>query len=438
MRSVRWVIASLALATAGHAQTVPAPTPVPLQRSISVSRQFIVYYQDKTVRSRLVRKLEDIKEHWRSRLAIRDDWKAPIIVRLQTIRPANFPRIYLGVYESDSAELKIQIDVYEPSALQSAEFDIEVYNALSLELAYRQAPPKAGKAFTKVPAWLSEGLYEDAQSEKDGLPPGLYETVIQRNPSFKLEDFLKEKPALLDATSRAVYRAQALGLLRSFLALPKGSESLVRYIESLPGISNTNPDPLIAAFPSLADDPKQLSKLWVLNMANLSAAGRINALSVAETQKQLTLILDVSAPVDEKKKDDKNKPEKGPAALPAIARSGQGKYIMKQKADDLLRLEVRAHPLLRPMVTEYRAIVSELAEKPKKNMTARLTQNAELVVGIVGKSNQVEDYMNWYEASKLETPSGNFNEAIEGSMSNPPPRTDTISRYLNDLESRGW
>lgn len=430
------VIISLALLASSHAQIVPSPTPVPLQRSISASQQFIVYYQDKTVRSRLVRKLEDIKAQWLKRLSMRDTWKAPIIVRLQTLRPPNFPRISTGVYESDAGELKIQIDIYEPSVLQSADFDIEVFGALCLELAYRNTPLKAGKAFTKPPPWLVEGLYEDSRSGEEGLPPGLYETVIERGPSLKLESFLKERPAMMDATSRAVFRAQAMGLLRAFLSLPDGPVSLANYISKLPTISNTDASALIEAFPALAEDAARLSKLWVLSMANISAVGRIQPLSVEETNKQLTMILDVSAPPDPKKPDEKL--EKGPGAFPAIARTDEGRYILKQKADDLLRLEVRAHPLMRPMVAEYRSIVSDLALKPKKNVKTRLVQNGELVAAIVGKSGQVEDFMNWYEASQLQTPSGTFTEVIQSPLSDPPPRTDQMSRYLNDIEARGW
>lgn len=436
MRRLWLVIACLALVLSSQAQMVPAPTPVPLQRSISSTQQFIVYYQDKAVRSRLVLKLEDIKAQWLKRLNLRDDWKAPIIVKLQTLRPPNFPRIATGVYESDAGELKIQIDIYEPSVLRGADFDIEVFGALCLEFAYRNTPLKAGKSFTKPPSWLVEGLYEDSQSGEDGLPPGLYETVIERGPSLKLESFLKERPAMMDATSRAVFRAQAMGLLRSFLSLPDGSVSLTNYISKLPTISNTDAASLLAAFPALAEDSSRLSKLWVLSMANISATGRIKPLSVEETNNQLTAILDVSMPPDPKKPDEKV--EKGPGALPAIARTDEGRYILKQKADDLLRLEVRAHPLMRAMVAEYRAIVSDLALKPKKNVKTRLAQNGELVAAVVGKSGQVEDFMNWYEASQLETPSGTFTEVIQSPLSDPPPRTDALTRYLNDIEARGW
>jgi len=436
MRRVCLMVAGFALVLSSQAQEVPTSTPVPLQRSISTSQQFIVYYQDKTVRARIVRKLEDIKGHWLKRLSLRDDWKAPIIVRLQTLRPPNYPRISTGVYESDSGELKIQIDIYEPSVLQSADFDIEVYAALCLEFAYRNTPLKAGKAFTKAPAWLVEGLYEDSQSGEDGLPPGLYETVIQRGPSLKLESFLKERPAMMDATSRAIFRAQAMGLLRSLLSLPNGSVSLATYLSQLPSVSITDVAPLLAAFPALEGDSTRLSKLWVLSMANVSATGRINPLTVEETHKQLTAILDVAPLPDPKKPDEKV--EKGPSALPAIARTDEGRYILKQKADDLLRLEVRAHPLMRPMVAEYRAIVSDLALRPKKNVKTRLVQNGELVAAIVGKSSEVADFMNWYEASQLQTPSGTFTEALQSPLSDPPPRTDAMSRYLNDIEARGW
>jgi hypothetical protein len=93
---------------------------------------------------------------------------------------------------------------------------------------------------------------------------------------------------------------------------------------------------------------------------------------------------------------------------------------------------------MRPMVAEYRAIVSDLALRPKKNVKTRLVQNGELVAAIVGKSSEVADFMNWYEASQLQTPSGTFTEALQSPLSDPPPRTDAMSRYLNDIEARGW
>jgi pyruvate/2-oxoglutarate dehydrogenase complex dihydrolipoamide acyltransferase (E2) component len=42
----------------------PTPTVPALQRSVSLSKQFVVYNGDGTIRARVVRKVEDIKSAW--------------------------------------------------------------------------------------------------------------------------------------------------------------------------------------------------------------------------------------------------------------------------------------------------------------------------------------------------------------------------------------
>jgi hypothetical protein len=55
----------------------------------------------------------------------------------------------------------------------------------------------------------------------------------QGNPP-KLEVFLKERPEMLDATSRAIYRALSLGLLRAVLRTPDGAKHLAEYCSVFP------------------------------------------------------------------------------------------------------------------------------------------------------------------------------------------------------------
>ena len=241
-----------------------------------------ISYQDKTIRARLARKVEDIKEQWLQELALSDEWKAPIIIRLLTIRPPNAPRITTGIYESDSHELKIQIDIYEPTVVQSADFDIEVYRALCLEYGYRKSSPQTGKAVSQPPAWLLEGLYEQAMSKDQGLPAELYDSIIKQGPPPKLEAFLKERPFFLDATSRAIYRAKSLGLLRAFLSTQGGAAGLANYLSQLPATDVTDVPPLMAAFPTLAADPSRLPKIWALSIANASASRTASSLSGME------------------------------------------------------------------------------------------------------------------------------------------------------------
>ena len=84
---------------------------------------------------------------------------------------------------------------------------------------------------------------------------GLFEMLVRSGPPPRLEAFLKIRPESLDATSRAVYRAQAMALLRALLALPGGPGHLADYLAGLPGVNPADAGKLLQKFPALAAQP---------------------------------------------------------------------------------------------------------------------------------------------------------------------------------------
>jgi hypothetical protein len=442
MRIGRLVVVGLLLAGPVWAQQkkaekAPSPTPTPaaLQRSTSASRQFIIYHSDGTVRGRIARKVEDIKSQWLKSLQMTDEWKLPIVLQVVPLAPVGTPRIRTAFYLGDGDEAKVQIDVFDLSVLKSGEFDTEVYRALCLEVMYRQNLPKAGKAYQQPPVWLLEGLVEDALAKNgEGIGPGLYDRIIESGSPAKLEIFLKERPEMMDATTRAIYRARSMALLRALLASPGGPQGMVAWLRSIPSSNPTDAGKMLDNFPNLASRPADLSKQWALALADASATNRTKSLPMAETTRQLALIMDFGAPVDPKKPNEAM--ISGAMALPVIARTKAGPFIVAKKAEELLRLQMRAHPLFRPIVEEYQLIATELVHKPKKNLEKRIEKNIELQKALVSRASEIEDYMNWFEAAKLETPSREFDVLLE--MPTEGGRGDPITRYMNDLEARGW
>ena len=434
MRLAPWCCAILVAAAGGLSAQTDAPNKLSnLRRSLSSSGQFAIYHSDNTVRSRVARKSEDAKTEWRRLLAMDDTWKWPIVIQLLTVRPAGAPRLRTNFFEGDGNEFKLQIDVYDPTVIQSREFDLEVFKALFLEYAYRDFPPKAGQAFQQPPAWLIEGMAEDVRVRNEGIVAGLYEKLVKDGPPPKLEAFFKERPEMMDATSRAVYRAKAMTLLRALLRLPDGPKHLAAWLATLHEGSSNDAGKLLKQFPGLAENPAELSKMWALCMADASASNRAKPLGITETQKQLLLIFELTAPKDPKKPEAGN--VTGPMALPLLVRMDSGKFLAGQKAEDLLRLEVRAHPVMRPIVEEYRAIASELGRKPKKNFDKRLQKNVDLQTAVTQRMGEIGDYMNWFEATKLETSSQKFESTFDvREKSSVMRRNDAVTRELDEAE----
>lgn len=438
MRSVFLAVLAAFFAEGLPAQAPsPTPTPAPLQRSLSASKQFVVYYSEGTVRAKVARKLEDVKGRWLQTLGLQDEWKSPIVVQLNSLAPPGAPSLRTRLFLSDGGEKKIQIDVNDLGVLRGGEFDREIYRALLLEFMYREHTPKEGKSYQQPPVWLLEGFLEDARSrDGEGIAAGLYDRIVESGPPPKLEAFLKEKPELMDATTRAIYRARSMALLRALLALPEGSSGLVKWISSLPEGKAAETSQLEKCFPDLEKNPTRLSKQWALSLADASAKDRAKALTMAETSRALDEIMNFGAPTDPKKPNENL--VSGPKAFPLVARSKAGRFIMAQKAEDLLRLQIRSHPLLRSVIGEYHLIAAELVHKPKKNMDKRLTEALELQKAITARSREIEDFMNWFDAAKMETPSEEFDVILEMPTDDSQGRADPITRFLNDLEARGW
>ena len=416
----------------------PIPSVAPIQRTISVSQQFVIYKADRAARGWVARKAEDLKADWLERLKADSDWDLPIIIQLNTLRPPNTPRIATNIFEADGGAPKIQIDVYDPLVLKSSDFDLEVFRALALELAYRKLTIKAGKSIQRPPAWLIEGLHEDMVAREDGVPVDTYKHLIETSSVPKLDTFLKQRPEMMDATSHAIYRALSMGLLRALLDSPDGAKHLRDYVANLPNSNPADAKQLLAQFPELGADPTQLNKLWTLAIARASATDRVDSLGIDETRKKLDLILDITSVTDPKK--PKSDSVTGPTALLTIGRTESGRYTLRQVIESLLRLEVRAHPLFRPIIEEYRLIATELAARPKKNMEKRLAENIRLQEVLQKRMAEMTDYLNWFDATQMSTPSQAFQNVGEREemFSSMPPRNDAVSRYLDDLEASGW
>lgn len=404
-------------------------------RTTTASGQFVVYAKDPSRRSMLAQRAEAARAVWNAKLEADGNWSHPIIIQdlIGTAKPRGNPNALTSIFEGDGGALKVQTSIYDPAVLRGQLFEWEIFRALGLEWIYRTAPLKAGKSFRSPPVWLLEGLTEEERIRESGTPAGVYATLLRSEQPPKLDDFLRAKPELMEATSLTLYRTQALALLRTLRGLPEGGKGLATFLSSLAG-EDSDLQALLAAFPSLQNDPARLGKLWTLAIARDSASRKFDALTISETSRSIKSLLDLSAPTDPKKPELGN--TTGPAAIPLIARGEGGSYLMRQKSAELYALEFRAHPLLKPVIEEYRKITSDLAKKPRRNVDKQIAENQKIFDLLLQRTGQVEDYMNWFEATQLDSLSEDFFPAVSPVVEEK--RSDPISLHLDAVETRGW
>src|SRR5258708_18675972 len=74
-------------------------------------------------------------------------------------------------------------------------------------------------------------------------------------------------------------------------------------------------------------------------------------------------------------------------------------------SQELLLLAARANPILRPIVQEYQQIAALLVNSKRKGLTARLAQLQASRARLTTRMSEIDDYMNWFEATQSKTQS---------------------------------
>jgi len=187
----------------------------PLERSISPSRQFIIFGGNRILRSAVSDGAEQVKSKVLGLLQLRDQWSVPILLNLQ--RPqANAPEVppVLLNFSQTGAGLKIQLDLLVDRNFQPTVLQREVLRALLLELSYRTLPSlPAGTLYVAPPDWLVDGILT-LDNESPEVFEGL-DSVASHPPA--LGSFLAQHPRLLDSQSLSLYCSCASALVSILL-----------------------------------------------------------------------------------------------------------------------------------------------------------------------------------------------------------------------------
>jgi len=398
-----------------------------LARTVSPSRQFIIYGANATLRGAVSELAEQTKANLLALLRQPDGWKTPIVVNLQSAQ-ANLPEIPPAAlrFSQTGFGLKLQFDLTIGENIDATLVECELLRAILLEMIYRSEPDVApGTAFVEPPDWLLEGVL--------ALTPGrdrgpLVEALLVSVKRMSLEEFLQQRPSLVDSPGRLLYRAYSLSLMQLLLGGIDGHSRLARYIRNLSRASNDPLADLKAQFPLLGED---VEKTWQSAVARLGDAQNYQLLTFAESEQRLNELLRV-------KVSDAGKSPKQ-AQLSELAQrkpSVAEKMALNELSQNLVLFTIRANPVMRPIVREYQQIAALLARGKRKRIIERLARLQMTHTKLVARMSDVDDYMNWFEATQSNSGSGVFADYLKaaGDSQIPVPRRrDALSVYLDSL-----
>jgi hypothetical protein len=262
------------------------------------------------------------------------------------------------------------------------------------------------------------------------LTPGrdrapLVEALSTSEKAMSLEEFLLQRPAPLDSAGRTLYRAYSLVLVQLLTEGIEGRARLSRYIDNLSNASNDPLADLKAQFPVLSGDP---DKTWRSTVIRLSGAQGYQLLTFAESERRLEELLRIKTPDSGKSADLSEFIRRKPSAAE--------KAVLGRLNRALLLFVGQANPVLRPVAREYQEIASLLARGKRGGVARRLARLQITREQLGARMNDIDDYMNWFEATQMESGSGdfaNYIKAADQSQLPAPRRRDPLSIYLDSL-----
>lgn len=428
-RKISILIAALLLLVAGPAFAAAKP------HSTSTSRQFVVYGAEVRGRGAMCALAEATKTNLLRLLRLADNWKTPLLINLEDPQ-ANVPETPAAHLEFSQTGfgLKLQLNLLVTADLNGRAVQRELLRALLIELMYRQrADLPAGTAYVEPPDWLLDGILQLAPGRDPDEPAQLLQTMVAAKKIAPLADVVGQRRELLDSSSRKIFEAYSAALLQLLIDSPDGRRKLARFISDLPASPNDPVADLRAHFPAVLG--KSSNKWWALSVARLAATDRYEILSAAETAARLDRLLTFPVPDRSGTRglytlDQHEVFLKLPASASAL----------RQLSRQLLLLATQAHPSYRAIVQEYYQLAELLARGETRKVRPRLARTASYREAIEHQAREIDDYMNWFEATQPKTMSGAFSQylnAVTAADEALPRRRDPLSVYLDSVEMQG-
>ena len=403
----------------------------PPERSVSPSQQFIIYGANGAWRGAVSELAERTKANFLALLRRPDRWKTPVLINLQ-LSQANPPKIPPAAlrFSQTGFGLKLQLDFTVARDVDGSLVERALLRAILLEMIYRNQPDIApGTPYVQPPDWLLDGVL--------ALTPGrdrgpLVEALLLSDKIMPLEKLLRPTSISgLDSPARLLYRAYSFALVQLLVDATGGPARLARYIDNL---SRASTDPLAdlkAQFPVFNGGAE---KTWRSGVVRLGATQSYQLLTFAETERHLDELLrikisDIGHLTKTVQLGDLSQRKISPAESAAVAAASQ----------DLVLLAARANPILRPIVQEYQQIAALLTNGKRKGLTARLARVQTVRTRLATCMSEIDDYMNWFEATQSKTKSGAFVDYLKAAQEQNearPRRRDALSVYLDALEEQ--
>ena len=407
--------------------------------TLSASRQFAAYANNRLLSSALCVYAEHVKREWLQLLNVSDRWRDPILIVVRPREPSQTyaPAISLQMFQTD-AHLKYQICCLAPRPLDDAELLTTTVEALCAEWANRNQPIVRNRGYVAppMPLWLVQGIAASIQGRADVLLPIGRRSVVAGRPQ-NAADLLNAQLLPSDPAERALFRANVWMFTESLLGLHDGAQKLQKFLTEV-GTQKVASNAFWTVYRGDFPQDAALEKWWSLQQASRTSLVVAEELTAQETAQQLDDILLT-----------KLDPTSGRRSLPAKLETPIDQLwryydeswlrdVLETKINRLGALRGQAHPLYRPVIDDYIDAVSWLTRQSTVRFRRGVRKAEAARLAAEKQSRAIAAYMD--QAERVYTPE-EFSRGLAGYFRTldqfqklEDERRNPISDYLDKFD----
>ena len=438
------------------------------EESSVIGGQFRIFGKVKEQRDVLLDEAEATRRMVAAALGMEPVFRFPIVLQIREASAlrAGQPAVWSAVSQTDDG-FRFDVNLVPlHNAVDGPLLRQELVRALLAEMLLRPyAATDMGGRDMPPPDWLLHGVLELLDYQALGRPSEGFSAVFKLGRVLSIEDIFEADPRGMDSVSRMIYRSSCCGLLLMLKEQKRGEQSLKELFKILAVSGGDDATAIARACPDLNLSGNSLGKWWSLQLATMAQPGMDELLSPRETEELLVKALVLELPAE--KTVAAAKPKKGLAKIFAKKDKGETKAeektvttpaqsfpleeysrvlgrkdreaILERVNLSLTGMALRAHPIYRPIISDYQSVLKALtAGKKEKEAAATIASLAAVRRKLLRDLQKAEDYLDWSEATQGDGLTGAFDGYLRTAeeLGRPaPPRRDPLSRYLNLMES---
>jgi hypothetical protein len=334
-----------------------------------------------------------------------------VVLRPDSEQSGSLPRLSVDALEGGSPKIMVELRRADMTTGASQ----LLVSSLMLREYYGDHAPVPGSRVPQYPPWVIRGLvglcFPPAESVR--IPSG----YLKGGSPPTLEDFLVQRPPERESTSLGdLYDAMASLLMKAGLSTSTGRQAFRDWIGH--------------------DDPSHVTSRWVSGweMGALERRWLLLMAGNSTREEGVAKLQNVAASV--KGYDDAMSEMLKGSTIASLSKERTGAYPMGNLSSRLQTLRFQANPMVMPLIDQTILLLSKARKLPVNKISDEEMKLTQLRRTILRQSEEIEAYLDWYEAAKVPLKSGQFERLLQqpGTLSRKGP----IGRYLDAVEARGW